>query len=180
MCVAAKATRSCPLWVISRQTRSEIRCPLYPRKRTSSDTSGMSALCQKRTNAPQQNDVRHTVIVALSHRNISGPGRRVAVSPRSGPINLGSIAGKGRPSHQKRPAHVRFGPGANITAYLTMSADNSPSSKTNPPVLAASAWPKSHKWSTNPALRYNAVSPRDGGLSGSWIAKWWQPPNAPG
>src|SRR5215469_15401444 len=32
-------------------------------------------------------------------------------------------------------------------AYLTMSADNSPSSKTNPPVLTASAWPKSHKWS---------------------------------
>src|SRR5262249_46717197 len=31
-----------------------IRCPLYPRKRTSSDTSGMSALCQKRTHALQQ------------------------------------------------------------------------------------------------------------------------------
>src|SRR5215467_9141813 len=42
------------------------RCPLYPRKRTLSDTTRMSALCQKRTNAPQQNDVRHTVIVALS------------------------------------------------------------------------------------------------------------------
>src|SRR5262249_13597612 len=29
-------------------------CPLYPRKRTSSDTTGMSALCQKRTHALQQ------------------------------------------------------------------------------------------------------------------------------
>src|SRR5262245_51189933 len=29
-------------------------CPLCPRKRTSSDTTGMSALCQKRTNALQQ------------------------------------------------------------------------------------------------------------------------------
>jgi hypothetical protein len=32
-----------------------IGCPLYPRKRTLSDTTGMSALCQKRTNALQQN-----------------------------------------------------------------------------------------------------------------------------
>src|SRR5215813_3751603 len=31
-----------------------IRCPLYPRKRTLSDTTGMSALCQKRTYAAQQ------------------------------------------------------------------------------------------------------------------------------
>ena len=30
---------------------------------------------------------------------------------------------------------------------------------------------------TNLALRYSAVSPCDGGLSGSWVAKWWQPPN---
>jgi hypothetical protein len=29
-------------------------CPLRPRERTSSDTTGISALCQKRTNAPQQ------------------------------------------------------------------------------------------------------------------------------
>ena len=28
-------------------------CPLYPRKRTSSDATGMSALCQKRTFALQ-------------------------------------------------------------------------------------------------------------------------------
>src|SRR5215831_13984721 len=31
-----------------------IKCPLYPRKRTLSDTTGMSALCQKRTYAVQQ------------------------------------------------------------------------------------------------------------------------------
>jgi len=31
-----------------------IRCPLYPQKRTLTDTTGMSALCQKRTYAPQQ------------------------------------------------------------------------------------------------------------------------------
>ena|SRR5215831_3160383 len=31
------------------------RCPLYPQKRTLSDTTGMSALCQSRHNAPQQN-----------------------------------------------------------------------------------------------------------------------------
>src|SRR6516164_2077453 len=31
-----------------------IRCPLYPRKRTLSDATGMSALCQKRTFALQQ------------------------------------------------------------------------------------------------------------------------------
>ena len=30
------------------------RPPLYPRKRTSSDTTGVSALCQSRPNAPQQ------------------------------------------------------------------------------------------------------------------------------
>src|SRR6516164_6028951 len=36
-----------------------IRCPLYPRKRTSSDTTAMSALCQKQTNAP--NGVRGVV-----------------------------------------------------------------------------------------------------------------------
>src|SRR5262249_9012468 len=31
-----------------------IRCPLCPRERTLSDTTGVSALCQKRTYAPQQ------------------------------------------------------------------------------------------------------------------------------
>src|SRR6516225_9292258 len=36
------------------------RCPLYPRKRTLSDTTGMSALCQKRTHAPQQNGASYS------------------------------------------------------------------------------------------------------------------------
>src|SRR5262249_38858615 len=52
-----KATRSCPLWVISRQQDLMSRsrgCPLYPQKRTSSEATGMSALCQKRTCALQQ------------------------------------------------------------------------------------------------------------------------------
>src|SRR6516165_5713385 len=44
----------CPLWVKSRRSGVTERCPLYPRKRTLSDTTGMSALCQKRTYAPQQ------------------------------------------------------------------------------------------------------------------------------
>jgi hypothetical protein len=38
----------------SDDSAGSIRCPLCPRKRTLSDTTGMSALCQKRTNAPQQ------------------------------------------------------------------------------------------------------------------------------
>jgi len=51
----SKIGRSCPLWVISRQSGLLGLCPLYPRKRTKSRPLGMSALCQKRTNAPQQN-----------------------------------------------------------------------------------------------------------------------------
>jgi hypothetical protein len=42
-CIAAKAARSCPLWVISGHRALLALCPLYPRKRTSSDTTGMSA-----------------------------------------------------------------------------------------------------------------------------------------
>ena len=40
--------------VISRPHAVLRPCPLYPRKQTSSDTTGMSALCQKRTFASQQ------------------------------------------------------------------------------------------------------------------------------
>src|SRR5215831_2004210 len=43
--------RPCPLKVISRRSAIAQLCPLYPRKRTLSDTTGMSALCQKRTSA---------------------------------------------------------------------------------------------------------------------------------
>jgi hypothetical protein len=39
----------CPLWVISGHRRPSVRCPLYPRKRTFTDISHMSALCQKQT-----------------------------------------------------------------------------------------------------------------------------------
>jgi|SRR6516165_8359338 hypothetical protein len=40
---------SCPLWVKAEKLDLSIRCPLYPRKRTSSDATSMSALCQKQT-----------------------------------------------------------------------------------------------------------------------------------
>src|SRR5215470_3834652 len=36
------------------QWQAYLRCPLYPQKRTSELSRGMSALCQKRTHAPQQ------------------------------------------------------------------------------------------------------------------------------
>ncbi len=36
----------CPLWVISRHLRCEMRCPLYPRKRTFAVHQPMSAKCQ--------------------------------------------------------------------------------------------------------------------------------------
>src|SRR5215469_14621580 len=42
------------IWVKSRRSAIAQLCPLYPRKRTSSDTTGMSALCQQRTYAPRQ------------------------------------------------------------------------------------------------------------------------------
>jgi hypothetical protein len=44
----------CPLWVKSRHFSGSLRCPLFPRKRTLLGDSWMSALCQKRTRAPQQ------------------------------------------------------------------------------------------------------------------------------
>src|SRR5215510_14114043 len=42
-CVAARSGHFCPLWVNSRQSVIKQPCPLYPRKRTLSDTTGMSA-----------------------------------------------------------------------------------------------------------------------------------------
>ena len=45
----------CPLWVKSRHRRAFRRCPLYPQKRTLKLSRVMSALCQKRTHAVQQN-----------------------------------------------------------------------------------------------------------------------------
>src|SRR5215467_14192494 len=54
LCVTAKFTRSCPLWVKSRHQRTFRQCPLYPQKRTLVERVVMSALCQKRTHAVQQ------------------------------------------------------------------------------------------------------------------------------
>jgi len=39
----------CLLWVRSGRSGNWRLCPLYPRKRTLSDTTGMSALCQLQT-----------------------------------------------------------------------------------------------------------------------------------
>ena len=50
----SKFAQQCPLWVKSGHRALFGLCPLYPRKRTSRDTTGMSALCQKRTYALQQ------------------------------------------------------------------------------------------------------------------------------
>jgi hypothetical protein len=47
--VAIRLTVRCPLWVRSGHSQCKRACPLYPRKRTSGDTSSMSALCHKRT-----------------------------------------------------------------------------------------------------------------------------------
>src|SRR5215831_7275234 len=45
-CTAGFQGGLCPLWVIGRHHAVTRPCPLYPRKRTSSDTTGKSALCQ--------------------------------------------------------------------------------------------------------------------------------------
>src|SRR6516164_8665416 len=50
-------TRPMSALVRSRHSALLGRCPLCPQKRTLSDTTGMSALCQKRTYAPQQNNI---------------------------------------------------------------------------------------------------------------------------
>ena len=42
-------SRECPLSVISGHDGANMRCPLYPQKRTLEGASWMSALCQKRT-----------------------------------------------------------------------------------------------------------------------------------
>ena len=46
--------RQCPLWVKSRHRGISNQCPLYPQKQTLELIRVMSALCQKRTHAPQQ------------------------------------------------------------------------------------------------------------------------------
>src|SRR6516165_4423249 len=54
-CTAGSQPCLCPLWVISGQSVILEPCPLYPQKRTNRRRLDLSALCQKRTNAPQQN-----------------------------------------------------------------------------------------------------------------------------
>src|SRR5215472_15158990 len=41
--------QTCSLWVKSRHRSASAQCPLYPQKRTSELSHGMSALCQKQT-----------------------------------------------------------------------------------------------------------------------------------
>src|SRR5262249_32268614 len=53
-CIAAFRAGQCPLWVRSGHHPLFSRCPLCPRKPTKGRHVGMSALCQKRTNALQQ------------------------------------------------------------------------------------------------------------------------------
>src|SRR6516225_7388613 len=69
VCTAAILSRSCPLWVRSRHSRTRFGCPLYPRKRTLIERVGKSALCQKRTHALQQNCVLINSEAELAIRN---------------------------------------------------------------------------------------------------------------
>src|SRR5262249_61584891 len=46
---ASQSRGSCPLWVKSRHSAEETRCPLYPQKRTLVERVEMSAKCQKQT-----------------------------------------------------------------------------------------------------------------------------------
>jgi hypothetical protein len=51
-------------------------CPLYPQKRTLEDITSMSALCQKRTHAPQQKGLfDHLVGAAKERCSIFAPER---------------------------------------------------------------------------------------------------------
>src|SRR5262249_1082955 len=54
LCITANSGGSCPLWVKSRHSGASASCPLCPQKRTWVELVVMSALCQKRTHAPQQ------------------------------------------------------------------------------------------------------------------------------
>ena len=55
-CAAANLRRRCLLWVKSGHRGMSAQCLLYPQKRTLPTRRGMSALCQKRTHAVQQNE----------------------------------------------------------------------------------------------------------------------------
>ena len=59
LCVTAKSGARCPLWVKSGHRTRSAPCPLYPQKRTSELSRGMSALCQKRTSAFRTDERRY-------------------------------------------------------------------------------------------------------------------------
>src|SRR5260370_1973183 len=47
-CAFSARARFHTAWVISGLCLTQMRCPLFPQKRTSSDTTAMSVLCQQR------------------------------------------------------------------------------------------------------------------------------------
>jgi hypothetical protein len=57
LCATANLGTRLPQWVTSGRWRVSASCPLFCRKRTLVQRSAMSALCHKRTDAPQQNAV---------------------------------------------------------------------------------------------------------------------------
>jgi hypothetical protein len=59
----------CPLWVISGHERVNLRCPLYPQKRTLTGDSWISALCQKQT-LRRVLDMIESVGTAVVHLNL--------------------------------------------------------------------------------------------------------------
>src|SRR5262249_11379750 len=73
-CTAGFQSSLCPLWVRSGHHPLTEQCPLYPAKRTNSRRLVMSALCQKRTPAPQQNAplFDHLVGVGEQLSNVAG------------------------------------------------------------------------------------------------------------
>src|SRR5262249_18533883 len=83
-------------------------CPLYPRKRTLSDRLGMSALCQKRTNEPQQSvykfHVSRCVVDATRAKRLPQIfiKRLVCVSPK----NLGSGQSRGIAHAFRASTHI--------------------------------------------------------------------------
>src|SRR5262249_58269203 len=81
VCTAAILSCSCPLWVISGHSRRFLRCPLYPQKRTSRHTVGMSAMCHKRTCRP----LRFWVDLLLNDYRQCERERRVAAKLRLDP-----------------------------------------------------------------------------------------------
>src|SRR6516164_9437748 len=70
-CTAGFLTGLCPLWVISGQSVILEPCPLYPQKRTNRRRLDLSALCQKRTHAPQQK-YRYSITLSARSTRLAG------------------------------------------------------------------------------------------------------------